>query len=107
MGKLRGGDGGADLSPTARPSRSWRALRSSSLTLLSSSFLACEATSASCILSCSERDAATFSCSVLIISITCVIDTASSSVDGATELDRVVLILSQQTQQLKETPNER
>ena len=39
--------------------------------------------------------------------MTCVMDTASSSVDGATKLDRVVLILSQQTQQLKETPNER
>jgi len=61
-----------------------------------------EATSASCILSCSERDAATFSCSVLIMSITCVIDTASSSVDGATELERVALILPQQTQQFKE-----
>jgi len=35
------------------------------------------------------------------MSITCVIDTTFSSVDGATELDRVVLILSRQTQQLK------
>jgi len=36
------------------------------------------------------------------MSITYVMDTTSSSVDGATELERIVLIFSQKTQQIKE-----
>ena len=102
IGKLHGGDGGADLSPVAflpllkcvaqlfvDPIELFIPCLRGYQRLMHPSY--------------SERDAATFSCSVLIMSITCVMDTASSSVDGATELERIVLILPQQAQQLKDS----